>query len=62
MKEPKTMRGKLKALIEICHWGSELSGNNDEENGLINICVTMIQNELGKNDEILDKYKVEWRG
>lgn len=63
MKEPKTIKGKLKALIEIAKWGSEMKGT-EEEQRFVSAIIAGIQNDLGSDegDKILTSHNLEFNG
>jgi len=63
MKTPKTTKAYFKLLIQIARDSSyELKDATPEERKLIGGIRGDIQNELGENNEILEKRGLKWNG
>jgi hypothetical protein len=63
MKTPKTSKGYLKMLIQIANDSVlELKGRREDEDSLISIIRSGIQNELGENANILALRDLEFTG
>ncbi len=62
MKEPKTVKGYLKMLIEIAnHSAYDLKNVTKDEARFIGIIRGSIQNELGEDEfKILEKYNLKF--
>lgn len=65
MKNPKTVKSFLKMCLEIAHTDrDELKGINklsEQEYIILGDIRTGIQNDLGENTELLEKYNLKYK-
>lgn len=67
MKKPKSLKGFLRLLLLVADSvPSDFNGEeniSEEERGALSEILGAIQNRLGDDlDELLSKYKLEWKG